>query len=83
MKEEEQMNFGCEGKAEGDRSEREGESGSVEKEESGKALRRIFKPREEARAKTSKKTERNNGVGKRRWLTASSSERSSVASSIA
>ena len=31
---------------------REEESGGVEDEESGKALRRIFKPREEERAKT-------------------------------
>ena len=30
----------------------EEESGGVEEEESGKALRRIFKPREEERAKT-------------------------------
>ena len=31
---------------------REEESGGVEEEESGKALRNIFKPREEERAKT-------------------------------
>ena len=31
---------------------REEESGGVEVEESGKALRRVFKPKEEERAKT-------------------------------
>ena len=31
---------------------REEESGGVEEEERGKALRRIFKPKEEERAKT-------------------------------
>ena len=62
---------------------REEESGGVEEEESGKALRRIFMPREEERAKTGRRTERNKEVGKRRWLTALSSEHLSVASSIA
>ena len=38
------------------------------------ALRRMFKPTEEERAKTWKKMERNKEVGERRWLTALSSE---------
>ena len=46
-------------------------------------MRRIFKPREEKRAKTGRRTERNKEVGKRKSLTTLSSERWSVASSIA
>ena len=44
------MVFCYEGKAEEIKA-REEESGGVEDEESGKALRRIFKPREEERAR--------------------------------
>ena len=56
---------------------REEESGRVEEEESGKALRRMFKPRgrREGRDVKEDREERNKEVGKRRWLTALSSER--------